>query len=156
MKKILSVILFISLFLTALPVYADSSAQIEQVEYLPDGSCFVTVLDESPAATPHTLAASTTETKSKTTYYKNAAGTVLWWVRVTGTFTYGNGTSKCTSVKASAASEHSAWKVSNISESKSGNTASGSAKGTQYTQGIITNSITKTVTLKCSPTGVFS
>lgn len=156
MKKFISVVLFFSLFLTALPVYADSNTQKEHVEYLPDGSCFVTVLEDVPSTAPLALAASTTQTKSKTTYYKNAAGEVMWWVKVTGTFTYGNGTSKCTNAKATAASENSAWKISNITESKSGNSASASAKGTQYTQGVITNAITKTVTLKCSATGVFS
>ena len=80
----------------------------------------------------------------------------MWWVRVTGTFTYGNGASKCISAKGSAASENSNWKVSNISDSKSGNTASAKATGTQYLYGKVLSKLTKTVTLKCSSTGVFS
>ncbi|MEG1009703.1 MAG: hypothetical protein RSF67_07845, partial [Clostridia bacterium] len=43
-----------------------------------------------------------TQTKFKTTYYKNATGDIMWWVKVTGTFTYGNGTSKCTRAIGSA------------------------------------------------------
>lgn len=156
MKKILSAILVISLILSTQTVFANAESEFTEVEYLPDGSCYVTVIEDVPASGIQLFAAAKTETKSKTTYYKNAAGDVMWWVKVTGTFTYGNGTSKCTSAKGSAAALGSAWKVSNISDSKSGNSASAKATGKQYFDGSVSQTITKTVTLKCSPTGVFS
>lgn len=156
MKKILSAILVISLILSTQAVFANAESEFTEVEYLPDGSCYVTIIEDVPASGIQLFAVAKTETKSKTTYYKNAAGDIMWWVKVTGTFTYGNGTSKCTSAKGTAAAEHKMWKVSNISDSKSGNSASAKATGKQYFDGSVSQTLTKTVTLKCSPTGVFS
>ncbi len=101
-------------------------------------------------------ASSNTKTKSKTTYCKNSSGKVMWYVKVTGTFTYGNGSAKCTKAICTAESKNKTWKISNKSSSKNGNTASASAKGTHYLNGIPAESITKTVTLTCSSSGVFS
>lgn len=98
----------------------------------------------------------TTKTKSKTVNCKNSSGSVMWYVKVTGTFTYGNGSSKCTKSVCTAESKNKAWKVTNRSSSKSGNAASASAKGTHYLNGSPVETIKKTVTLKCSPTGNFS
>lgn len=155
MKKILPLVL-IAVFLLATQVsFASTSTVSEEIEYLPDGSYYVTIIEDAPSSDIQTRATKTV-TKTKTTYYKNTSGKTLWWVKVTGTFTYGNGTSKCTSAKASAASENSSWKVSNISSSRSGNTASATATGKQYLDGKVAKTLTKKVTLKCSSTGVFS
>lgn len=155
MKKVLPFILMIALLAAMQTTFACAATMPAEIEYLPDGSSFVTVIEDVHPSGIQPLS-SKTATKTKTTYYKNAAGDVMWWVRVTGTFTYGNGTSKCISAKGSAASENSTWKVSNISDSKSGNTASAKATGTHYSQGMVSSTKTKTVTLKCSSTGVFS
>lgn len=155
MKKFLPLFLVITLMLSTQAVFAGTPAGTAEVEYLPDGGCYVTVIEDVQPSGIQLFSAKTA-TKSKTTYYKNASGDVLWWVKVTGTFTYGNGTSKCTSAKASAAAPHANWKVSNISESKSGNAASASATGKLYADGTVIKTLTKKVTLKCSATGVFS
>lgn len=52
-----------------------------------------------------------TVTKSKTSYTKNLAGDTLWYVKATGTFTYGNGSSKCTSVTPNAVSKNNIMMV---------------------------------------------
>ena len=52
--------------------------------------------------------------------------------------------------------KNSTWKVSNISGSKSGNKDSATATGKQYIDGTGVHTMTRTVTLTCSPTGVFS
>lgn len=101
-------------------------------------------------------ASSTTKTKSKTTYCKNSSGTVMWYVKVTGTFTYGNGSVKCTKSICTAVSENKTWKISHKTSSKAGNKASGTAKGTHYLNGVPAEAITKIVTLKCNSSGVFS
>ena len=155
MKKILSLVLIIVLISATQSAFASTTITPTEIEYLPDGSCFVTVIEDVHPSGLQPLS-SNTATKSKTTYYKNSAGKVMWWVKVTGTFTYGNGTSKCASAKGSAASENANWKVSNITDSKSGNSASATATGTQYLDGKVLSRLTKTVTLKCSSTGVFS
>ncbi len=153
MKKVIIFVLTAVLILAMQPVYA-SDADIT-VEYLDDGSRYVTIIEDVPTDAIQTFS-TTTKTKSKTAYYENAAGETMWYVRVTGTFTYGNGTAKCTAATPTAEAIGSTWKVSNISGSKSGNSASATATGKQYYAGKVIDSKTKTVTLTCSPTGVFS
>ena len=96
------------------------------VEYLPDGSYVETVIfnDEladsslTPGITP---LAKKTATKSKVYNCKNAAGNVMWYVKVTGTFTYGDGSVKCTAYTPSAASKDKSWKISKGTGDKGSN-----------------------------------
>ena len=99
---------------------------------------------------------STTQTKSKTSTYYNAANEKIWAVTVTGTFSYGNGTSTCLSASCTTSLYSNSWSVGNKKASKSGNTAKASATGVRYTNGHAVQSITRTVTLTCSATGTFS
>ena len=155
-RKILSLFVIAILIFSMQTASALSSYENATVEYLDNGDCIVTIIETVSPVNGIMPLASNTETKSKTSYYKNTAGDTMWYVRVTGTFTYGDGISKCISVTPSAASYTSDWKVSNISGSKSGNKASATATGKQYYAGEVIDSITKTVTLTCSPTDVFS
>lgn len=172
MKKIIPLLLII-LFLIAAqsavtfglstPSVVDRQIDSVETEYLGDRLYCITVIESLPA--DHTLnilseknislASVTTETKSKTKYTINASGTTLWYVRVTGTFTYGNGTSKCIAVSHSAGSYASTWKIVSFSDKKSGNSASATATARQYVDGSVISSRTQTVTLTCSSTGVF-
>ena len=158
MKKILIVMSL--LIVLALPSTAFADDQKTVITETEDGCYYETVIEEIPAAydtlSPNAKAATSTKTGKKTTYYKNAAGSVLWYVRVTGTFTYGNGSSKCTSVTVSAESKNKTWKIASKSSSKSGNKANGTATAKQYLNGAPVGSVTKTVTLKCSSTGKLS
>ena len=117
------------LILAIQPVYASDA--VITVEYLDDGSRYVTIIEDVPTDTIQTFS-TTTKTKSKTAYYESSSGEQLWYVRVTGTFTYGSGTAKCTASTPSAQAIGSTGKVSNISGSKSGNAASATATGKQY------------------------
>ena len=136
------------------PAFAQSNVITVNIEELSDGSRFVTVIEDisSPGIQPFSKE---TATKSKTVYYENSAGKRLWYVTVTGTFLYGDGTAKCTAATPTAASLDSSWKVSNITGGKSTNKATATAKGTRYDSGSAKESITKTVTLTCGPTGIF-
>lgn len=154
MKKFLSIFLAVVLLFSVLPAYGAETDSVT-IEYLDNGYYTVTVIGDVPSNFIQPMS-TTTETKSKTTYVKNSAGKMLWYVRVTGTFTYGNGTARCTSATPSAASQDSAWKVSDITGGKFAATAYASATGKQYLDGAVINSISKTVSLTCSPTGVFS
>lgn len=143
----------------AQPIYATNAdvsgaptVESSSIERLDDGSYYLTVIEDVPSKEIVPFAARTI-TKSKTAYYKNSKGVTLWYVKVTGTFTYGNGTAKCTKVTPSAAAKATTWRVSNISGSKSGNKATATATGKQYVNGRITKSSTKSVTLTCSSTG---
>lgn len=154
MKKLISLTVVVMLLLSAIPAYASSIDSVT-VNFLEDGYYTITVIEDVSDNTIVSRATNTT-TKTKTTYVKNSAGTTLWYVRVTGTFTYGDGSARCTSATPSAASQHASWQVSNISGSKSGATAYASATGKQYLDGAVINTMDRTVSLTCSPTGQFS
>ena len=100
--------------------------------------------------------ATKTTTGKKTAYIKNSSGTVLWSVTVEGTFTYTGSSSKCTNSTVSASSKDSRWKITSKSSSKSGSTAKATASAKYYFNGDVIETLTKTVTLTCSPKGVLS
>ena len=156
MKKILTLTIVLAMLLPAQTIFAVTYNYSDiSTEVLPDGSRFVTIIETVPQNTVQP-ATEKTVTKTKTTYYKNAADEVMWYVRVKGTFTYGNGSAKCISSTPSAASQNSTWKVSGISGSKTGNRCSASATGKHYKNNVVLESLKRTVTLTCSPTGQFS
>ena len=147
----------IMIFALAVPVMAyeitGETAESVTVEYLEDGSCYETVITVDATAGSRAGIMSTTKTRtgSKKTSYKNKSGDVLWYVKVTGKFTYNDSTSKCTSASATAVSNSSSWKITDKSSSKSGNKAIGKATAKEQS-----TSLTRTVTLSCSKTGKLS
>ncbi|MGN0408775.1 MAG: hypothetical protein ACI4E3_00005 [Candidatus Fimousia sp.] len=124
-----------------------------EYHYFSDGSYIVTVME---SIDDNINLLSTTVTKSKKATYYNKDGVAKWYIKVTGTFTYGNGTSKCTNSTVTAASQSTTWKISSKSASKSGNKAIATATAKQYQNNSIIQTITKSVTLTCSSTGKFS
>lgn len=99
---------------------------------------------------------STIQTKSgsKTQRYVNSSGATLWYVTVHAFFTYNGSTSSCTSTDVTAESNSSAWKVTNKSSWKSGNTGYASATGHQYNiLGMETNTLSRTVSISCTKNG---
>jgi hypothetical protein len=128
---------------------------VSGIVYLSDGSSIETVI-EIPKSSALLRAASSTRTGSKTVNYKNSAGVVLWYVKVTGAFTYNGSTSTCTSSTVTATSNSSLWKISSKSASKSGNKATAKATAKQYKGSTVIGTITQTVTLTCSAGGTLS
>lgn len=143
------------LFTICSPVYGAEQIESSEIEYLDDGSYFETVITTESNSGMTTLS-SKSVTKTKTSYYKNSNGTILWYVKVTGTFTYGNGSSKCTSSSVTAESKSGAWKITSKSASKSGNKATAKATAKRYYGGSVAETKNKAVTLTCSPFGNFS
>lgn len=147
----------IMIFALAVPVMADENTgetvESVTVEYLEDGSYYETVItvDANENGDSGIMSTAKTRTGSKKTSYKNKSGAVLWYVKVTGKFTYNGSTSKCTSASATAASNSSSWKIIDKSSSKSGNKAIGKATAKEQS-----TSLTRTVTLSCSKTGKLS
>ena len=96
------------LFLTVQPILAADGEQSISIRRLPDGSYYETIVETAPSQ-PGALTSSRifapsgvyTVKKSKTTRYRSASGSVLWFVKVTGTFRYGKGSSTCLSSYAS-------------------------------------------------------
>ncbi len=130
-----------------------TSEQIEY-EYFEDGSYLMTVITENNNSGISLYASS--KSGSKTTTFYNADNEAMWYVKVTGTFTYGNGTSTCTNSVVTAEAYGSTWKISEKSASKSGNTASATATAKHYFTFVCIQTVTETVTLSCSSTGVLS
>ncbi|MEY8389856.1 hypothetical protein D3Z47_02305 [Lachnospiraceae bacterium] len=108
--------------------------------------------DKSTAATR----SSKTKSGSKTVKYQNSNGTTLWYVKVSGDFSYNGSSSRCTSASVSAASYDKNWTISNKSSSKSGKTATATATGTLNKNSLFSQTITKTVSLSCSKNGKLS
>ncbi|MBR1731743.1 MAG: hypothetical protein IJ725_04870, partial [Ruminococcus sp.] len=125
------------------------------VEYLDNGDYVVTVLEDDDIIIPGDEPQSTTVTKTKSSNYYNSAGTKLWCVKVQGTFTYNGTTSSCKSSAHMAVSYASAWTIRSASHSKSGNTATATATA-RHTLTTGYQDYTRSVTLKCSATGVFT
>lgn len=159
MKKIFIFILaFLMSFNTicSLPVFANTINDGTTTEYTfyDDGSYMVTRITEEPNAI--TTRSSSTTTKSKISSYYSNNNVELWYVKVTGTFTYNGTSSKCTDSRVTAASYSSAWKISNKSASKSGSSATAKATANFYVGSRIGKTINKSVTLTCSAKGTFS
>lgn len=159
MKKtaIISIIIAFVLLVPS-PAYAGTCPTCTNTVILNDGYYFETILKDEyviKRSTAQNTAnrGKVTKTKSKTTYLKNAAGKIMWYVKVTGTFTYGNGSAKCIKSVCNAGSKNKSWVVTNSSSSKNGNKASAIATGTHYLNGVPVESLTKIVTLKCDAYG---
>ena len=130
----------------------ESSKQVE-VEKLDNGDYIETFM-ESEDSKLITMSAAKTITKTKTAQYKNSSGEVLWSVSIKGTFTYDGKTSKCTSCSHSTTAPSKYWSIKSCTSTKSGNKATATVVALQ--KGLATNTVTKTITISCSPKGVVS
>lgn len=161
--NIKSILAFILTLLVFIPSFVNAETNHINLDIITtdDDYYFETVMDDESVSYINTAQnflsqRQTTKTKSKTTYCKNKSGNVMWYVKVTGTFTYGNGSAKCIKSVCTAETQNTEWTVSNKSSSKIGNKATATATGTHYINKKPIETIAKTVTLKCSPTGEFS
>lgn len=145
--------------MTSTPILAEASdtTASSTIEMLDNGYYYEIIIEDNE--TPVTIVPRATTqyvTKTKTTQLKNSAGTVLWSVSIKATFSYDGTTSKCTSCTPSATAYASSWSIKNVSSSKSGNSATATAVATHTVIFGITQDTTKSVTIKCSATGVVS
>lgn len=153
-RKILSLSIFVMLITLPMTAFAydDDSVIIDRDE---DGYYYETIIEYAPEsiASVGLNTAKSTRTGTKTVNYRNSAGDIMWYVKVSGKFTYGNGSSSCTSSSVTAASKDSNWTITGKSASKSGSKAKASATANHTKGGEV---ITKTVTLTCSSSGKLS
>ena len=157
MKKLFFTLLSIFFIFTTVNSAYASDVQKNQnptIEYFDDGSYIITTISDEPYSI--STYSSTTTTKSKISAYYSKSNSKLWDIKITGTFTYGNGSAKCTRSTISSNSYNKNWKITNKSASKSNATASATATGNLYQDNIIVQSIVKTVTLTCDKNGNFS
>jgi len=146
-KFTISLILLLALVLPT-TAYAQDTTN-NDIEYLEDGSFFMTKLSESNGF----LRSSKSATKSVT--YYDSTGIAQWNFSLTGTFTYNNSTSSATGSSARVTIYKSSWSTTSKSASYSSNKATGTVKVSKTTLGG-TTTIPKTLTITCSKTGTIS
>lgn len=161
MRRSLLVIVFFAIVSFSGMAFASDGAPDVQVDPDNSGYYYETVIEDEPLPLNlhRRLMASKSKTvkkKSKTTYYKSSSGSVMWYVKVIGTFKYGGGTATCTKSSVKAVSKDPAWTVHDKAASKSGNTATAKATGKKHFQGMVVDTVRKAVTLSCSPSGKFT
>lgn len=166
MKNKLATVLFISLLILAASPVCIFAYDINSPQDSDNSDSFyyeTYIFDEPlgkgnffPDTMPDFLSKRNTKTKSKIVYCKNSYGKTMWYVKVTGVFKYGNGHSSCTSASCDAVSKNKLWTVHNKSAKASGNKAIGQATGKHHRNGSVVDTVTKTVTIKCTPSGHFS
>ena len=132
-------------------VFASSSSN--EIEYLDNGDYLIYTIEDDASQSFQPFSNTVTKSKYARYYHNNS---VQWYVKVTGTFTYGSGTSKCTSSSVSAKSSANGWKIVNSSAAKSKSTASATATAKHYYNNSVVDTVTRTVRLTCSSTGKFS
>lgn len=150
MKKIILIICMICLLCLPSSVYALDDHSHTKIEYLADGSYYETTINYFNSF------ARSQKSSSKTVKYYSSNNEPCWYVTVTGTYSYGNGTAKCTASKVTAGTYKNNWKIVDKSSSKSGATAIASAKANRLQNGHVLETKTKTIKLTCSSTGSLS
>lgn len=125
------------------------------IEYLDNGDYVETIISDDETDSEISLFSTKSITKTKTSYYKNSSGTVLWSVTIKATFSCNGKSATCTSCSHTTTISAKTWSIKSASHSKSGNTATAKATATHKTRTGSSNH-TISVTIKCSPTGVVS
>lgn len=169
-RKITATLIAVIFIFTVIPVSAAGGSRyacdVIRTKPAADGTYYETVIktESSPSrAALSGRAKNRSTTGSKTMYHKTKYGKILWYVKVTGTFMYGSGTSKCVRSSVKAVSKTKDWKIISRSSDKHNNRAiakatarketddSGRKKGTKKGSQIRS----MTVTLTCTPSGAF-
>lgn len=150
-RSVFGLVLAALLFsLCAVPALAaDDTVKTVDVIYFEDGSYLTVELTEQ--RTPLTRTTYSV-TGSKTGYYNNSSGELMWTFTVRGTFSYNGTTSSATSASYSYTIEDSTWKFISGSAYCSGNQAI--AEG-HFRCALILNRYT-TLTLTCDANGNLS
>ena len=145
-KAITMLILFLILFVIVPLTNAGSS----EIEYLPDGSYYVTEIS-SKLQTSNSPKGS--DTFKKSTSYFNSNGIKQWTMVIHGSFIYDGNSSLCTDSWVTYSISNTSWHYSSSSASKSGNTATGSLTMIRIVAGITVDTKTKSLTLSCDKDG---
>lgn len=153
-KTIIFCSILIMLFSLCYGASAVHNPTTANIEYLEDGSYFVTTIVEEIDS----IATYSTATKSgrKSSTYYNSESEALWSITLTGTFSYDGTTATCTDANLTYTIYNSNWRMISTTATASGNTAMGTAYAKQYVLGVPINSAERSIEICCSPTGVLS
>ena len=152
-KRIICTLISLAfIFLTIIPASAASDQSkaetICSIELFEDGSYAVTIIKDIGYDTKGTV------TKSKSYTYYDSSNVQQWIVVLTATFSYNGSTATCTSAATGYSVSNSAWKITKADASKSGNTGTGDFTAKKYVLLVPIQTVNKTLTLTCSPSGV--
>ena len=155
MKKVFSFALsMLTLLLTICFFVSAEDYTITEVEYLEDGSYFVTTVSKQINYNIASLfAKSSSITRTKSTGYYDSNGDAYWTASITATFTYNGTTSSCTTVSESKTIYNSSWRCTAANCYKSGATATGDFTFKRYASLIPVQTINRTLTLTCDKNG---
>jgi hypothetical protein len=166
MKKKISLILAISIIFSLLSVSSafassanyNTNASDSYIEYLDDGSYFVTEIEQNNSGIS---LLSSEKVGSKTTTYYSSSGKALCALKITGTFSYDGSTVSCVGTKSTKYVYDDSWSVENVTTSH-GNSSSTKAYATAGGKfvnkllGITVKSISASVTVYCDKNGNLS
>ena len=152
MKRIATLVILALLVFSMLPFStfaAKDNSNYDEIIYLDNGDYITVEISQ-------TASRATTVKNSKTYTYRNNSGDELWRAVLSGTFTYNGSTATCTASSCDVTISNSAWSVSSKTVGKSGGTATTELTMVKKFIGITIDTETLSMSLTCSPTGVFS
>lgn len=131
------------------------------IEQLDNGDYIETVISSTPSSNNFSsfvsiFSTSNTITKTKTTYYKNSSGSIMWSVSIKATFTYNGSSSNCVSCSHSTTSPGKTWSIKSCTSYKSKNTATAKAIATHTDSDGSKYDISRIVTISCNANGIVS
>ncbi len=155
MKKIItlfvSFLLIFTLFnVNCLALYHNIDDSIDII-YLDNGDYMTIEVTDS-----NKLKASNTASKQKTLSYYSDDDEIQWRAVLDATFSYTGYSASCTNAQISYTIYNSNWSIPSATAIKSGNTATGTITAKYYFLGVPINTIERSITITCSPTGVLS
>ncbi|MCM1500131.1 MAG: hypothetical protein NC124_16835 [Clostridium sp.] len=165
MKKIITIFCFMLLTVSFIPATTAKAITITPqpvssattVQKLGNGDTIITQMTTtSNNSSASTYATKKTVSGSKTVTYRNSKGNVLWTFILNASYTYNGSSATCISVSTSSSVNETAWKLSNITKSKSSNIANASVTAKHYLLGVPVTTVTEKLTLKCSASGKLS
>ena len=154
MKQITSALLSILLIISLVSFTNAKTIENHEVyttEYYDDGSYGITTI-----TIVSSKAFNSTKTASKSYNHYSASNVLLWTITLTATFTYNGSTASCTNATPSYTMYATTWSVTKSNATYSGNTATGNFTVKRYNMFIPVETVNKTLTLTCSPSGVIT
>lgn len=149
MKRFLAVLFSVLFVCMVLPVPKTQGEEV-YIEYLEDGSYFVTTIAYEPTRS------ASSRTATKTRSYYSSSNVLLFSLTVHGTFRYDGSTSTCTDASFTYQIYDDSWHFKSGTASKSGATATASATFVNKLLGITIATKTLTPTLTCDKNGELS
>lgn len=151
MKRLLTLVLALCICIMV-PMTGTYAEEVvgEDIEYLADGSYFVTRI----VSVDSRVASTKSGTKVRT--YYDSEGTKIFSFTVHGSFNYDGTTVTCIDASYTYEIYDSAWSLKSATASKSGATATASGTFVKKVLGITVNTKTLTPTLTCDKNGTLS